>query len=343
MSLLNPLDWWHLRCYGLATDVNPDGYVKVHRRLLTNNPDGECPDTPLAPLQSIRTCYQPRFFERIPAWLISRATLEFIGFTESHADEIWNAWIDTPESRFCPTGEVFLAWIMGGLLFPEHTTWQAWNSLWLQIHMQAYGLDEETQQEIHRQTCDPNHTSNCHLEHSLFSPPWLTSCKAVLEEKLVSRFLYLKRAYHLSIHRANVRYYFGAEIAEPTFPDVRDDARVYPANSVFSRCFAHADAVRIARQKEAQKKEAMEKKKVREKKDLLKMKFAQKKIAWKNKVAPRKTYFQGRRDALEKRYCALESKLAQMGKGDRRSRQEVCKVGRRKFQVVFMWNLNRRG
>ncbi|KAG6033378.1 hypothetical protein E4U19_006596 [Claviceps sp. Clav32 group G5] len=340
MTLLNLLDWGHLRQYGLATDVNLDGYVKIHRRLLTDKPYLECADTPLAPLHSIRTCYQSRFFERIPAWLLSRATLEFIGFSEFHADKIWDAWLDAPESYYCPTGKAFLVWIMNGLLFPEHFTWRTRDNVWRQIHMQAYGLSEETQQEIHEQTCDPNHTSSCSLTHSSYSSPPLTRCMAVLEEKLISRFMYLERAHHLSIHRANIRYYFGAEIAEPTFPDVRHDARAYPANSVFSRCFAYAEAAKISRMRIARQKEAQKKKSVLKKKDLLQRKFAQKRIAWKKKVAPMKKHIQERTNALK---YALKRKFSMVGSDDRRSRKKACKMGRLGFRVAFLWSLDRRG
>ncbi|KAG5924632.1 hypothetical protein E4U61_007761 [Claviceps capensis] len=348
MPLLNPLDWGHLRQYGLVTDVNSDGYVRIHRRFLTNNPDVECSDTPLAPLHSIRTCYQFRFFERIPAWLISRATLEYMGFSEVHADKIWDAWLEAPESYYCPTPEFFLAWIVKGLKFPEYFTWFTWDNHWQQVHMQGHGMDEEAQLEIHTQACDPDHISDCHLEHTSYCQPWLTSCKTVLEERLISRFMYLKRAHHLSIHRANIHYYFGAEIAEPTFPDIRDDVRVYPTNSVFSRCFAYAEAARISRQKEAEKKAAREKKSFLLKNYIMKKRFAQKKIAWKNKVAPRKKQAKERRAALAKRY-ALKRKFDQMekddqfGNDDRRSRKKACRMGRLGIRITFMWTIYRRG
>ncbi|KAG5990655.1 hypothetical protein E4U52_004401 [Claviceps spartinae] len=247
MSLLEIWDWGFLRCYGLATDVNPDGYVKVHRVLLTNNPDVDCPNTPLAPLEHVRTCYQPLFFERIPAWLISRATLEFIGFSEFHADKIWDAWLEAPESYYGPTGQAFLKWIINGLLFPEHFTWLDRDNDWRQIHMQGYGLNEETQQEIHRQTRDPNHTSNCSLEHSSYSSSCLSWCKVILEERLVSRFAYLQRAYYLSLDRTSVRRYFGTDVAKPIFTDLSNDARIYPRHSAFSRCLILGEAMRQTR------------------------------------------------------------------------------------------------
>ncbi|KAG5968366.1 hypothetical protein E4U57_006659 [Claviceps arundinis] len=247
MSLLELWDWGFLRCYGLATDVNPNGFVKVHRALLTLDPDVDCPNTPLAPLEHVRTCYQPLFFESIPAWLISRATLEFIGFSEFHADKIWGAWLEAPESYYSPTGQAFLKWIIEGLLFPEHFTWLARDNDWRQIHMQGYGLNEETQQEIHRQTRDPNHTSNCPLDHSSHSSSWPTLCNVILEKKLVCRFRYLLKAYHLSLDRTSIRRYFGADIAKPVFTDLSNDARIYPRNSAFSRCLVLGEAMRQTR------------------------------------------------------------------------------------------------
>ncbi|KAG6135507.1 hypothetical protein E4U46_005674 [Claviceps purpurea] len=358
MTLLNLLDWGHLRQYGLVTNVSADGYIRIHRRLLTDNPDVECSDTPMAPLHSIRTCYQFHFFERIPAWLISLPTLKYMGFSEVHADKIWDAWLESPEIHYCPTPEIFLAWIVRGLKFPEYFTWFTLDRNWQQIPMMGHGIDEETQEEIHKQACDPDHTANCHLEHTSYCQPWLTSCPAVLEERLISRFMYLKRAYHLSIYRANVHYYFGAEIAEPTFPDISDDVRAYPANSVFSRCLAYAErakeaareAERISRQVEAEKKVAREKEAARRKKASLVMKkrFAQKKIAWREKVAPRRKQAMERRVALEKRY-ALKRKSDRMGSDsqmrhdDRRSRKRVCRMGRPGIRVTIMWIFYRRG
>ncbi|KAG6035011.1 hypothetical protein E4U41_006277 [Claviceps citrina] len=260
MSILVSPDREHLVAMGLATEPTPVGFIRVHRRLLTDNPDGEFPDLPLASHRTVRTCFQSQFFDTIPERLMSRACLEYLGLTPERADIIWRRWEAGPggdvpcPSDHHPYGDFFVDWVIKELCGPCHSQprFYCWHTKreWHR-RMTAYGLNVETQLEVvaEGRRCEEMRLSELARLTNVFLNPstywcitedlgqacadinstYLLSCDVLVEHLIRIRFWYLQRATHLSKERANNLRVPGLGTAMPSWPT--HCHRFYPGQS----------------------------------------------------------------------------------------------------------------
>ncbi|KAF5627494.1 hypothetical protein F52700_8420 [Fusarium sp. NRRL 52700] len=157
-EILAPGDATQLIKLGLVNLPNPhNGYIQIHKRRLNRTSDAEHRNIPLnANIES-----RPDAFATIPEKLISKATIEYVGFNSDKATEIWSDWNNWPSGPIireidlssCTTLEVsFIDWVKSHTGNPlEYDVWEDDNSAWFR-YMEQRGIAAELQNSI----MDPN-------------------------------------------------------------------------------------------------------------------------------------------------------------------------------------------
>ncbi|KAM0350691.1 hypothetical protein ACHAPU_003183 [Fusarium lateritium] len=149
-EILAPGDQTHLIRTGLAGNLNiAKGTITVHKRRLNRSSDEENSNLPL----NTNPRSRPDAFVTIPEQLISKATIEHLGFNSDKAAEIWNGWINWPPG---PRREIdpddgglevsFLDWVKGHAGY-SNDVWQDDSAAWLAC-MQHWGIATELQHAI---------------------------------------------------------------------------------------------------------------------------------------------------------------------------------------------------
>ncbi|OAA76180.1 hypothetical protein LEL_05864 [Akanthomyces lecanii RCEF 1005] len=167
-NILGQLDSADLGRSGLSGPVLPDGTFRLHRRRLNRFSDEENQGIPLnVPLASSDA---NEAFASIPAEIISKATLVYVGFDLDTATLLWSKWTNREQDGGIyregdPIGAhgeqmAFLDFMSGGI-GERGDTWDTDNQKWIDC-MNAYGMAREFQEAIldpqfndirHQQTC----------------------------------------------------------------------------------------------------------------------------------------------------------------------------------------------
>lgn len=131
----------------------PNGSIQVHQRHLNRSSDEENKYIPLN--ANIESC--PDAFATIPEKLISKATIEYLGFNSDKAAEIWSGWDAKPsgpiKGEIGLSGETtpevsFIDWVMSYTGHPmNYDIWEDDNSVWFR-HMEQHGIATELQHSI---------------------------------------------------------------------------------------------------------------------------------------------------------------------------------------------------
>ena len=95
INMLAPLDAAHLMSQGLVGPVDASGMRKIHKRRLNRFSEQEYGHLPLDVTASQTANV---IFVSIPDQLISQATIEYVGFSKTKANEIWNSWNSWPST-----------------------------------------------------------------------------------------------------------------------------------------------------------------------------------------------------------------------------------------------------
>jgi hypothetical protein len=130
----------------------PNGSIQIHRRRL-NRTSEAVHNIPLnANVES-----RPDAFATIPEKLISKATIEYVGYNSDKATEIWSGWANWPSDPIIreidpsdsTTIEVsFIDWVKRHTGNPlEYDVWEDDNPAWFR-HMEQCGIATELQQSI---------------------------------------------------------------------------------------------------------------------------------------------------------------------------------------------------
>ncbi|KAF5590619.1 hypothetical protein FPANT_5937 [Fusarium pseudoanthophilum] len=153
-DILAPKDAERLINLGLVNlPTPPNGSIQVHKRRLNRSSDEENKRIPLnADVKS-----RPKAFATIPEKLISKATIEYVGYNSDKATEIWSGWVNWPSGPIIreidpsdsTTMEVsFIDWVKYKTGNPlEYDVWEDDNSAWFR-HMEQCGIATELQQSI---------------------------------------------------------------------------------------------------------------------------------------------------------------------------------------------------
>ncbi|KAF5697292.1 hypothetical protein FMUND_15455 [Fusarium mundagurra] len=131
----------------------PNGSIQIHKRRLNRTSDAEHKHIPLsANIES-----RPDAFVTIPEKLISKATIEYVGFNSEKATEIWSGWDNWPSGPIIreidPSGSTtlevsFIDWVKRHTGNPlEYDVWEDDNSAWFR-HMEQCGIATELQHSI---------------------------------------------------------------------------------------------------------------------------------------------------------------------------------------------------
>jgi hypothetical protein len=94
MSVLAPADSEDLVASGLASPPSSNGTRRIHKRRLTRWSDEENSDLSLTPISSPSST--PGMYAIIPETLVSLATLQYLGYTDAAASQIWAQWTNRP-------------------------------------------------------------------------------------------------------------------------------------------------------------------------------------------------------------------------------------------------------
>ena len=151
-SILAPLDAAQLQNDGLLTGPDDRGTRKIHKRRLNRLSDAEYQDIPLN--VDPQSAAAQDAFATIPDQLISRATLEYVGFSDAKADALWSQWTNWPFKG--PSRETdgdrgglqmsFLEYMTASFDQGEDTFSED-DEMWARV-MDMFGLSTETQQSI---------------------------------------------------------------------------------------------------------------------------------------------------------------------------------------------------
>ncbi|KND87497.1 hypothetical protein TOPH_07846 [Tolypocladium ophioglossoides CBS 100239] len=95
-TILAPLDVANLASHGLLGPGRTTGSLRIHKRRLNASSDEEHHHIPLN--ISLESPAARDAFATIPAVLISRETLVYVGLSEAKATELWDQWINWPAS-----------------------------------------------------------------------------------------------------------------------------------------------------------------------------------------------------------------------------------------------------
>ncbi|KAF4949046.1 hypothetical protein FGADI_9331 [Fusarium gaditjirri] len=128
----------------------PNGSIQIHKCLFNSASDKENKKIPLdANIES-----RPDTFVTVPEKLISRVTIEYIGFSSDKAREIWSDWNAQPMIReFDFDNEIavevaFIDWVKGGAGDAlRDDIWADDNAAWFR-YMEQHGIAIELQHKI---------------------------------------------------------------------------------------------------------------------------------------------------------------------------------------------------
>lgn len=238
---------------GLITETTPDGWRKVHCRLLADSSDIIHYYTPLMPISTVKAAFVSLYFQTIPAELVSAATIEYVGFNKTMARDIWLDWVCRPfdENEWEPTdrlyGVEFMTFIIDAVAeqsFSEFVL-STDDTLWLEI-MRLMGLNVDAQVDVlvRKAQCQDDRASHESVVKKFYSAKdavghvstealfqsrqrllsWnLPLCEMLVKENIERRFLHLKTARTLSIRRVSR----GATTYKPTDAAEKcDDSRI---------------------------------------------------------------------------------------------------------------------
>ncbi|EXA46572.1 hypothetical protein FOQG_10969 [Fusarium oxysporum f. sp. raphani 54005] len=128
----------------------PNGSIQIHKRRLTRTSDEENKHIPLY----VNIESRPDAFATIPEKLISKATIEYVGFNSDKAREIWSGWIAWPSGPIIREIDIgnetclevsFIDWVMGHVGNPlSDDVWEDENSAWFR-YMEQRGITTELQ------------------------------------------------------------------------------------------------------------------------------------------------------------------------------------------------------
>lgn len=210
-SILAPLDTAHLMGQGLVGAVNADGMRRIHKRRLNRFGDLEYGHLPLDDASVSQA--SDDMFVSIPDQLISQATIEYVGFSKTKANEIWSVWNNWPSTG--PRRETdpddsglqvtFLDFICG-YISSSLDTYSEDDDEWINC-MNTYGLSMELQDSI----LDP-----------LFKYLRLSdSCAEWSRDTIQMRYAGLKAIQEessnreIALHNAGYRFAMGGTVLEP--------------------------------------------------------------------------------------------------------------------------------
>ncbi len=164
--ILAPLDEHQLQNQGLASLNSAEGTRKLHRRRMirSSNSDNEH----IALDVSYSAPNSESAFVTIPTFLISKATLLHVGYTEARASLIWNHWSNWPEGE--PQRETdYEDWGMGmsllevitGSISRSRDTTSSRDEDWIAA-MTGWGIKPEIQEAITDSTFNSiRHSQSC--------------------------------------------------------------------------------------------------------------------------------------------------------------------------------------
>ncbi|PNP86076.1 hypothetical protein FNYG_01132 [Fusarium nygamai] len=170
----------------------PNGVIQIHKRRLNRTSDAVHKNIPLnANVES-----RPDAFATIPEKLISKATIEYVGFNSEKATEIWSGWDNWPSGpiiREIALGDStnpevsFIDWVKSKTGNPlEYDVWEDDNSAWFR-HMEQCGIATELQHSI----MDPR-----------FKDMWFTgTCIGWLRNTMELRYEWLEEIQRASAER----------------------------------------------------------------------------------------------------------------------------------------------
>jgi hypothetical protein len=154
MSILASADVEDLSSAGLVSPTSSNGTRRIHKRRLNRSSDEENSHLPLTPISSTTSSSVTEMYVTIPELLISLATLEYLGYTDNAANQIWDRWNDWPSTRpgrfgVDPDGEIlFIDFAVGYLnRVRDQDTWDENNHLWFNF-MNLCGINLEVQTAI---------------------------------------------------------------------------------------------------------------------------------------------------------------------------------------------------
>ncbi|KAG5743435.1 hypothetical protein H9Q72_007937 [Fusarium xylarioides] len=153
-EILAPRDAERLINLGLVNlPTPPNGSIQVHKRRLNRSSDEENKHIPL----DVNVGSRPDAFATIPEMLISKATIEYVGFNSDKATEIWSGWVNWPSGPIIretdPGGSYtlevsFLDWMKRHTGNPfSDDVWEDDSSAWLAC-MEQHGIATELQHAI---------------------------------------------------------------------------------------------------------------------------------------------------------------------------------------------------
>jgi hypothetical protein len=152
LSILAPSDAQDLEAAGLAGPISPAGTRSIHKRRLNRWSDEEYSHLPLNSI-SVSTTSTTGSFITIPAIIVSLATLEYLGFNNAVANNIWAYWTNWPGTpgryEVDPDGEIRFIEVAVAHLYPgvEHDTWDDDDQSWHDC-MDICGIKPELQASI---------------------------------------------------------------------------------------------------------------------------------------------------------------------------------------------------
>ncbi|KAN0073471.1 hypothetical protein V8E54_008691 [Elaphomyces granulatus] len=154
MSVLAPDDAEDLVAIGLASPASSNGTRRVHKRRLNRSSDEENSHLPLTPISPGPSTPDPEKYATIPDTLVSLATLKYLGYTDTTANEIWTRWTNWPSGqpgRFEVDldGEILFIDVATSYLTRgrEHDTWDDNDQPWYNC-MSLCGIRPEVQVSI---------------------------------------------------------------------------------------------------------------------------------------------------------------------------------------------------
>ncbi|KAF5970493.1 hypothetical protein FBULB1_9690 [Fusarium bulbicola] len=153
-EILAPGDAAQLINLGLVNLPSPpNGSIQIHKRRLNRTSDVENKHIPL----DVNAGSRPDAFATIPEMLISKATIEYVGFSSDKATEIWSGWVnwspgfiirETDPSGLTTLEVSFLDWMERHTGNPcSDDIWEDDNSAWFR-YMEQCGIATELQQSI---------------------------------------------------------------------------------------------------------------------------------------------------------------------------------------------------
>lgn len=154
MSVFTPADVEILSATGLISPPSSNGTRRVHKRRLHRFSDEENSHLPLTPLSQTSSSSVTALYATVPDILVSLATLKYLGYTDTAANQIWNRWSNwpsTPPGRFevDVDGEIRFIDVAVGYLnqFRDRDTWDENDVSWFDS-MGLCGIKSEVQNDI---------------------------------------------------------------------------------------------------------------------------------------------------------------------------------------------------